>query len=166
MQERFQDSRICREFFKRAQRVNKGRITGCKLCDSLTRKTRKNVLFWVKEWTHSKVTQRLLCLDPFHYLNNCSDFMILQELMFILGPISYRCKPTVTSYPLCFSKSVCLFIYILLELYYPFYWQRRISCPKGFGSISVSGQLPTYPSPNPTLILSCCQLTVVELGEG
>ena len=30
------------------------------------------------------------------------------------------------------------------------------------GSISVSGQLPTYPSPNPT----CCQLTVVELGEG
>ena len=34
------------------------------------------------------------------------------------------------------------------------------------GSISVSGQLPTYPSPNPTLTLNCCQLTVVELGEG
>ena len=34
------------------------------------------------------------------------------------------------------------------------------------GSISVSGQLPTYPSPNPTLTLTCCQLTVVELGEG
>ena len=37
---------------------------------------------------------------------------------------------------------------------------------KKFGSISVSGQLPTYPSPNPTLTLSCYQLTVVELGEG
>ena len=35
-----------------------------------------------------------------------------------------------------------------------------------FGSISVSGQLPTYPSPNPTLTLTCYQLTVVELGEG
>ena len=35
-----------------------------------------------------------------------------------------------------------------------------------FGSISVSGQLPTYPSPSPTLTLTCCQLTVVELGEG
>ena len=34
------------------------------------------------------------------------------------------------------------------------------------GTISVSGQLPTYPSPNPTLTLACCQLTVVELGEG
>ena len=34
------------------------------------------------------------------------------------------------------------------------------------GSISVSGQLPTFPSPNPTLTLTCCQLTVVELGEG
>ena len=27
-------------------------------------------------------------------------------------------------------------------------------------------QLPTYPFPNPTLTLTCCQLTVVELGEG
>ena len=34
------------------------------------------------------------------------------------------------------------------------------------GSISVSWQLPTYPSPNPTLTLTCSQLTVVELGEG
>ena len=34
------------------------------------------------------------------------------------------------------------------------------------GSISVSEQLPTYPSPNPTLTLTCYQLTVVELGEG
>ena len=34
------------------------------------------------------------------------------------------------------------------------------------GSISVSGKLPTYPSPNPTLTLTCYQLTVVELEEG
>ena len=34
------------------------------------------------------------------------------------------------------------------------------------GSISVSGQRPTYPSPNPTFILTCYQLTVVGLGEG
>ena len=33
-------------------------------------------------------------------------------------------------------------------------------------TISVSGQLPTYPSPNPVLTLTWCQLTVVELGEG
>ena len=33
-------------------------------------------------------------------------------------------------------------------------------------SLSVSGQLPTYPSPNPTLTLTCYQLTVVGLGEG
>ena len=39
-------------------------------------------------------------------------------------------------------------------------WERK------FGSISVSGQLPTYPSPNPTLTSNCCQLTVVDLGEG
>ena len=37
---------------------------------------------------------------------------------------------------------------------------------KKIGSISVSGQLPTHPSPNPTLTLTCCQLTIVELGEG
>ena len=34
------------------------------------------------------------------------------------------------------------------------------------GSISVSGQLPTYLSPNPTLTLTFYQLTVVGLGEG
>ena len=34
------------------------------------------------------------------------------------------------------------------------------------GLISVSGQLPTYPSPNPTLTSTCCQLTVVDLGKG
>ena len=35
-----------------------------------------------------------------------------------------------------------------------------------YRSISVSGQLSTYPYPNPTLTLTCYQLTVVELGEG
>ena len=35
-----------------------------------------------------------------------------------------------------------------------------------YRSISVSGQLPTYPSPDPTLTLTCYQLTIVELGEG
>ena len=34
------------------------------------------------------------------------------------------------------------------------------------GSISVSRQLSTYPSPNPTLTLTCYQLTLVELREG
>ena len=38
--------------------------------------------------------------------------------------------------------------------------------PKMIGSISVFGQLPTYPSPNPMLTLTCYQLTVVELGDG
>ena len=37
---------------------------------------------------------------------------------------------------------------------------------KKMGSISVSGQLPTDPSSNPTVTLTFCQLTVVELGEG
>ena len=49
-------------------------------------------------------------------------------------------------------------------------WVQIISCMNQVYwnciSISVSGQLPTYPSPNPTLTLTCCQLTVVELGEG
>ena len=35
-----------------------------------------------------------------------------------------------------------------------------------YGLISVSGQLLTYPSPNPTLTLTCYQLTLVELGGG
>ena len=34
------------------------------------------------------------------------------------------------------------------------------------GSISVTGRLPTYPSPNPTLTLTCYQSTIFELGEG
>ena len=34
------------------------------------------------------------------------------------------------------------------------------------GSIPVSGQPPTYPSPNPALTLNCYQLTFIELGEG
>ena len=42
-----------------------------------------------------------------------------------------------------------------------FLWKYRVE-----ESISVSEQLPTYPSPNPTLTLTCYQLTVVELGEG
>ena len=33
-------------------------------------------------------------------------------------------------------------------------------------SISVSGQLPIYPSPNPILTLTCYQLAVVECGGG
>ena len=37
---------------------------------------------------------------------------------------------------------------------------------KTSGLLSVSGQLPTYPSPNPTLTLTCYQSTVVELGRG
>ena len=45
------------------------------------------------------------------------------------------------------------------ELDYPLH-------PNISGSISVSGQLPTYSSPNSTLTLTCYQLTVVELGEG
>ena len=47
-------------------------------------------------------------------------------------------------------------------------WIRggSILCKEESGSVSVSGQLCTYPSPNPTLTLICCQLPVVELGEG
>ena len=41
----------------------------------------------------------------------------------------------------------------------------KFDCTRFFRSISVCGQLPTYPSLNPTLTLTCCQLTVVELGE-
>ena len=37
---------------------------------------------------------------------------------------------------------------------------------KSIVSISVSGRLLTYPSPNPTLTLTCYQLAVVRLGEG
>ena len=33
------------------------------------------------------------------------------------------------------------------------------------GSMQVSAKLHTHPSPNPTLTLSCYQLTVVVLGE-
>ena len=44
--------------------------------------------------------------------------------------------------------------------------QARICIYRTTRSISVSGQLPTYPSPKPTLTLSCHPLTVVGLGEG
>ena len=40
------------------------------------------------------------------------------------------------------------------------------SLEKKKGLKSVSGQLPTYPSPDPTFTLTCYQLTVVGLGEG
>ena len=49
--------------------------------------------------------------------------------------------------------------------YKPFF-HISIAHETNMGSISVSGLLPTYPSPNPTLTLTCCQLTVVELREG
>ena len=55
------------------------------------------------------------------------------------------------------------------DVYFPISQLDKMSLPAALtiiGSISVSGQLPTYPSPNPTLTLTCCQLTVVELGEG
>ena len=41
---------------------------------------------------------------------------------------------------------------------------RIIHLPQPF-RINIS-QLPTYPSPDPTLTLACYQLTAVELGEG
>ena len=34
------------------------------------------------------------------------------------------------------------------------------------GSMSISEQMCTYPSPSPTLPLPCYQLTLVGLGEG
>ena len=34
------------------------------------------------------------------------------------------------------------------------------------GSMSISEQMCTYPSPSPTLPLPCSQLTLVGLGEG
>ena len=43
---------------------------------------------------------------------------------------------------------------------------KGVKIDKNMGSISVSGQLPTYPSPNPTFTLTCYQSTVVGLGEG
>ena len=43
---------------------------------------------------------------------------------------------------------------------------RIIHLPQPFRIKSVSGQLPTYPSPDSTLTLACYQVTAVELGEG
>ena len=47
---------------------------------------------------------------------------------------------------------------------------KRIQRGRGRGKllleISVSEQLRTYPSPNPSLGLNCYHLTGVELGEG
>ena len=47
-----------------------------------------------------------------------------------------------------------------------FYFNNYYLIDRYLGCISASGQLPTYPSPNPTLTLTCYQLIVVELGEG
>ena len=58
------------------------------------------------------------------------------------------------------NKHLCLF---LLNKHPPTTTSIYYSNP---GSISVSGQLPTYPSLNPILTLTYYQLTVVELGEG
>ena len=56
---------------------------------------------------------------------------------------------------------ICIKLHVVLcNMQSNLFFQRSV------GSISVSGQLPTYPSPNPTLTLTCYQLTVVELGEG
>ena len=40
----------------------------------------------------------------------------------------------------------------------------KLSSRKNQLGIPVSGQLPTYPSPNPTLTLTCYQLTVGNIG--
>ena len=37
--------------------------------------------------------------------------------------------------------------------------------PDTFGSIQVSGKLPTYPSPNPTFSFKCCVSVDVDLGS-
>ena len=50
-----------------------------------------------------------------------------------------------------------------------FSWYYLIVTEKymgSFGSISVTEQLRTYPSPNPTLTLTCYQLTFIGLGKG
>ena len=48
------------------------------------------------------------------------------------------------------------------NVFYPF----TLSCCSNVGSMSVSEKLPTYPSPNTTLTLTCKKLIVVGLGGG
>ena len=86
-----------------------------------------------------------------------------------------RVKPQLLVYPtrlisylFCFLVLPC---YPVIKSVLKVHVQKMTSCFRcnsraQLGSVSVSGQLPTYPSPNPTLTLTCYQLTVVELGEG
>ena len=65
-----------------------------------------------------------------------------------------------------FHWLICLFIYCIFLP--PLYNKNKSNYLKmepfqrKIGSISVTGQLPTYPSPNSISTLTCCQLTVVE----
>ena len=71
----------------------------------------------------------------------------------------------------CFRFSVYLFIFFYI---FACFLEGKLKKTKldqtkqkkKIGSISVSGQRPTYPSPNPTFTLSYYQVTAVGLGEG
>ena len=68
------------------------------------------------------------------------------------------------------SSSLHKFLPLIVIVFTTFYirysvWKRRVPILVIF-TPHPSLQLPTYPSPNPTLTLTCYQLTVVELGEG
>ena len=57
------------------------------------------------------------------------------------------------------------------ESVYEFFKRRmsvevNVEMSKGFGSFNLSGKLPTYPSPKPTLILTSHLGQNVGLGEG
>ena len=57
------------------------------------------------------------------------------------------------------------------ESVYEFFKRRmsvevNVEMSKGFGSFNLSGKLPTYPSPKPTLILTSHLRQIVGLGEG
>ena len=57
------------------------------------------------------------------------------------------------------------------ESVYEFFKRRmsvevNVEMSKGFGSFNLSGKLPTYPSPKPTLILTSHLRQNVGLGEG
>ena len=88
-----------------------------------------------------------------------NSYLVLFSLLF-----SYRLL-------CCFRFSVYLFIFFnifacFLEGRLKKNKTRPNKTEKKNGSISVSGQRPTYPSPNPTFTLSYYQLTVVGLWEG
>ena len=68
------------------------------------------------------------------------------------------------------SSSLHKFLPLMVIVFTTFYircsvWKRRVPILVIF-TPHPSLQLPTNPSPNPTLTLTCYQLTVVELGEG